>query len=327
MGRPPPTAATTSGGLAAGTYRVGFPTRSGAYVAEWHENAPGPWEGDAVVVTAGRHDADRCRPRARGASSRATSATVRRPDRGHSGNALLPRVGGGGGEPARRLRRHRDGRRRLLPLPGAGRRGPTSCNSSTTASPRRRGPPRSTTTPSSWAPGPTSRRPPGEPLVVDPVLDVGGGLTGLLLDDESFTPLSFAFPMECTVWAWVADAGLPGGGEWRRYAEYGTGEDTGGVMHGSALAPGVYKMSFGTWTESYLREWWHDQPDVELRDTIPDRCRRDARPGHHPAHQVGHDLRPCHRQRRTAARQCPRAGLDESVDVGWQEISELRELV
>ena len=103
---------------------------------------------------------------------------------------------------------------------------------------------------------------PGEMRTVDPVLDTGGSLAGRLLDDESFIPLSFAFPMEIWVWAWIPDAG-PDGGSWQRYAGYSTGEDTNGYMHGPPLAPGEYRVDFDTWTGAYVYEAWQDQADLE----------------------------------------------------------------
>ena len=248
-------------GLPAGTYRVLFRDPNGTYVTEWFENAPGPWEGQGVVVT-------------EGGTTQVDAAL-------DLGAAISGHIRDGSGNPIQGIRAtlfylepgeqewtqfgdyddvvsDADGYYRFQALPSRTYQlrlendsnaamwgtevfdGALVVGTGTDLSPA-----------------------PGEELTVDPVLDPGGRLAGRLCDDLTLEPNGFAYSQDCHVWAWVPDAGLPGGGSWQRYYSLWSQYEPAGVLAGSDLAPGEYRLSFGDWLGSYLEEWWQDQPDLE----------------------------------------------------------------
>ena len=249
------------GGLAAGSYRVWFRDPSAAYSNEWFENAPDASSGQDVAVTqGGTTQVDAALEEACVIEGHVTDRSANP----LSGIETILYYREAGGEWAQyqldneeRMITGPDGYYRFAGLP------PQKYQLRL----------ENQENPDPWAAevfddalvvgtGTDLDFSPGETRTVDPELDLGGRLAGRLLDDESFIPLSFAFPMEIGVWTWIPDAG-PDGGSWQRYAGYSTGDGTDGYMHGSDLAPGEYRLDFSCWTGSYVYEAWQDQPDLE----------------------------------------------------------------
>jgi hypothetical protein len=251
------------GGLAAGSYRVMFRDPNAAYAAEWYENAPDAWSGkDVDVAEGGTTQVDAALEEACVIEGHVTDGAAhalpgieailfyREPDSAEWAQYWLD------GE--QRMVTDGDGYYRFAGLPARTYQLRLENNDN----------------PDPWAAevfdgalvvgtGTDLDLTPGETRTVDPVLDPGGSLAGRLLEDQPpYTPLSFAFPMEIGVWAWVPDAG-PDGGSWQRYAGYATGEDTNGYMHGVNLAPGDYRVDFNCWVGAYVPEWYDDAPDLE----------------------------------------------------------------
>lgn len=250
------------GGLAAGSYCVRFKDPNQAYAEEWFENAPDTWAAqDVVVRQGGTTTVDAALEQA---------CVIEGHVRDGSGNPLpgieailFYRDPVNGGWPQywlnddQRIISDADGYFRIAGLPARTYQLRLEDNDN----------------PGRWGAevfddalvvgtGTDLTLTPGETRTVDPVLDPGGGLAGRLLDDEDFTPLSFAYPMDVGVWAWVPDA-PPEGGSWQWYAQYATGDTTDGYMHGPDLAPGVYLVDFSCWTGDYVFEWWQDQAEDE----------------------------------------------------------------
>ena len=304
------------GGLAAGSYRVRFWDGSGAYAGEWFENAPDAWSGQDVAVTAGGtthvdaaleqacviegHVTDgSANPlsgieailyyrEAGAASGRSTSSTTR--------NACSPTATATSASPVCRARTYQ------LRLEDTGE-------------------------PGTWAAevfdgalvvgaGTDLDLAPGETRTVDPVLDLGGNLAGRLLDDESFIPLSFAFPMEIGVWTWLPDAG-PDGGSWQRYAGYATG-DGHRRLHARVESRARRVPRRLLVLDGLLRAGGLARPARHrARDPGDDRRRPDDEPRQCPDAALGHDLRPRDRRRWRPAAERPREGVDgERVGLG-----------
>lgn len=250
------------GGLAAGSYRVRFWDGSGAYAGEWFENAPDAWSGQDVTVTeGGTTTVDAALDEACIIEGHVTDGSAN-PLEGIETILYYRETGGEWAQHQldneERMFTDADGYFRLVGLP------PRTYQLRLEDSGE----------PGTWAAevfdgalvvgtGTDLDLAPGETRVVDPVLDRGGSLAGRLLEDQPpFTPLSFAFPMEIGVWAWVADAS-PEGGSWQWYAGYATGDGTDGYMHGANLAPGEYRIDINCWVGAYVPEWYDDAPDLE----------------------------------------------------------------